>query len=131
MQQPTLSICVPARKRQLFRARHLRHIATIKELNYEVAISDDGSGDDSAGDARSHHDELKSIVCVRQETPLSSCEFQMAFKNSAADRYTIRTSGDDFVVEDGLLQAVHQLDADPTISAVYGAWEACTSRGSQ
>ena len=131
MQQPTLSICIPVRSRRLFRARHLRYIASFKELDHEVAIPDNGSSDEPTGVARSHHGELKSIVCVRQETPLSSCEYQIAVKTSAANRYTICTSGGDFVVEDGFLQAVQRPDADPTISAVYGAWEACTSRGPQ
>ena len=123
MQRPALSICIPTRNRRLFLARHLRHIATFKDLDYEVVVSDNCSEDDTAEVVDAYRDELKSVVYVRQQTPLSFFESQMAVMNSAAGRYAICTADDDFVVEEGLIQAVQRLDADPTISAVYGAWE--------
>jgi len=121
--RPALSICIPTRNRRLFLARHLRHIATFKDLDYEVVVSDNCSDDDTASVVEAFRDELKSVVYVRQQTPLSFFESQMAAMNSAGGRYAICTADDDFVVEEGLLEAVRRLDADPTLSAVYGAWE--------
>jgi glycosyltransferase involved in cell wall biosynthesis len=123
VQRPTLSICIPTRNRRLFLARHLRHIATFKDLDYEVVVSDNCSDDDTLGVVDTYRDELKSVVYVRQETPLSFYESQMAAMNSAGGHYAICTADDDFVVEAGLIQAVQKLDADPSVSAVYGAWE--------
>lgn len=123
MHRPALSICIPTRNRRLFLARHLRHIATFKDLDYEVVVSDNCSDDDTASVVEAFRDELKSVVYVRQQTPLSFFESQMAAMNSAGGRYAICTADDDFVVEEGLLEAVRRLDADPTLSAVYGAWE--------
>jgi len=121
--RPALSICIPTRNRRLWLARHLRHIATFKDLDYEVVVSDNCSDDDTAEVVEAYRSELKSVVYVRQQTPLSFFESQMAVMNSAGGRYAICTSDDDFVVEEGLIEAVRRLDADPTISAVYGAWE--------
>ena len=123
MHRPALSICIPTRNRRLWLARHLRHIATFKDLDYEVVVSDNCSDDDTAEVVEAYREELKSVVYVRQQTPLSFFESQMAVMNSAGGRYAICTSDDDFVVEEGLIEAVRRLDADPTISAVYGAWE--------
>jgi len=121
--QPTLSICIPTRNRRLLLARHLDHISKFKDLDYEVVISDNCSDDDTVGVADAYRSELKSLVYVRQKTPLNFFETQMAAVNNASGRYAICTSDDDFVVEAGLLRAVKALDRDPSISAVYGAWE--------
>ncbi|MEQ8248037.1 MAG: glycosyltransferase family A protein [Alphaproteobacteria bacterium] len=123
MQRPKLSICIPTRNRRLFLARHLRHISKFKNLDYEVVISDNFSSDDTATVAEAYRDELNALVYVRQQSPLNFFETQVAAVNNASGRYTICTSDDDLLVEEGLLRAIEHLDCDPTISAVYGAWE--------
>lgn len=129
--RPKISICIPTRNRRLFLARHLRHISTFKNLDYEVVVSDNCSEDDTATVAAAYRSELKALVYVRQPKPLNFFETQTAAVNNASGLYTLCTSDDDLVVEEGLLRAVAHLDRDQTISAVYGAWEGWRPEGKQ
>lgn len=120
-----MSICIPTRNRADLLDEALGYIASLKELNYEIVISDNASTDDTAAVVMRWRPELKNLYYVRQETLIEGTENAHAVCNAARGDYIFRLSDDDRIVEEGLLAAQSLMDNNPNAVAVYPRWHVC------
>lgn len=120
---PQVSICIPTRNRAHFLRSALEHLAKFSRLDFEVVISDNHSSDDTADVVESFRDRIPALYYVRQNEPLNFYETQLPPFNVAAGDYLVYLSDDDRLVEDGVVETIDRFEADPSIAAIYCAWQ--------
>jgi glycosyltransferase involved in cell wall biosynthesis len=123
---PQTSICIPTRNRAGELRNALQHLTTFNRLDFEVVVSDNHSDDDTPAVVESFRDKLPSLYYFRQNEPLNFHETQSPPFNLAVGDYLVYLSDDDILLEDGVLEAVAALEADPSLAVLYCAWQEVT-----
>ena len=119
---PKLSICIPTHNRAERLAICLRSLAAFQFRDFEVVISDNASRDDTAAVAEQLRGQLPSLFYFRQEKALNRFQAQSPPFNLASGDYLVYLADDDFLLEEGLLRAIQELDDNADVAVVFGTW---------
>lgn len=119
---PKLSICIPTRDRAKWLITCLRKLSEFQFRDFEVVISDNASSDNTASVVERFRGRLPSVHYFRQEKALDRFQTQLPAFNLARGEYLAYLADDDFLIEEGLLKAINELENDAGVAVVYGAW---------
>jgi glycosyltransferase involved in cell wall biosynthesis len=117
---PQLSICIPTYNRRGYLEGVLAALAPIRaRVDAEVVVSDDASSDDTAsflGDLAARD---RGLRVLRQPKRLGGFANTIEVLRAARGRFTVYHADDDRLAEDGLVEALGFLEANPAYAAYY------------
>lgn len=119
---PKLSICIPTRNRAVRLATCLSHIDELQFRDFEVVISDNASSDNTEAVVEQFRERLPSIYYFRQEVELNRFQTQLPAFNLARGDYLVYLADDDYLIEEGLLKAIDELENNADVAVVFGTW---------
>lgn len=117
-QTPRLSVVIPVRDGARDLGRCLRQIRETPDLDAEVIVVDDGSGDDSAIVAA-----WFGATVLRVETPRGPAAARNLGAGVATGALLVFVDADVAVHPDALPRIVARFDADPGLVALFGSYD--------
>jgi glycosyltransferase involved in cell wall biosynthesis len=120
--RPLLSVVIPVHNGGHDFERCLSRLRDSDRIEYELIVVDDGSTDGSGALARSF-----GATVVRNETPLGPAAARNLGARTATAPLVFFLDADVAVHPQTLRRAVARFDADPTLSALFGSYDAVPS----
>ena len=113
---------MPTRNRAERLATCLGKLSEFHFRDFEVVISDNASSDDTPAVVERFRGKLPDVYYIRQNNELNRFQAQLPAFNLARGDYLAYLADDDFLIEEGLLKAIHELESDADVAVVIGAW---------
>jgi len=119
-----LSICIPTYNRAAYLRAALSRFETHYRFDfpYEIVISDNASEDDTAAVAAEFAQRGLPVHYYRRTTNGGSLANTVCAFHQAVGTYVLYHADDDFLVPEGLRQAIRYLDDNPDVSACHAPW---------
>lgn len=116
-----LSICIPTYNRPRLVEQRILHIQNDLKLpfSYEIVISDNSPGDETAEVVRSFQANGERITYVKQDSTVPAYHNQCSVLRRAAGEYALFLCDDDFIIRSSLLSAIGVMDEQPGILAAF------------
>jgi glycosyltransferase involved in cell wall biosynthesis len=118
-----LSICIPTYKRPDILADTLSHLASIRNMDIEVIISDNCSLDNTPRVVSNFERKFKSLRYHCQSENRGPAENTQTALSMASGQYAYVLSDDDRIVPEGILAAIMFMDKNPQVVATYGGYQ--------
>jgi glycosyltransferase involved in cell wall biosynthesis len=120
---PLLSICIPTYNRASLLAKTLTHLRSAFGDEAEIVVSDNCSTDRTQDVIAAHAPHFRRFRTVRQTENRGSMPNFAAAISLATGEFLYTLSDDDEIYIDGIMAAIHIMQGDPNIVAVYGAYQ--------
>lgn len=118
-----LSICIPTYKRPEILAETLSHLASIRDIDIEVVVSDNCSQDATPDVVKMFEGKFGALRYHCQSENRGPAENSQSALSMASGRYVYTLSDDDRIVPEGIKAAVSLMDNNPEVVAVYGGFQ--------
>ncbi|WP_072393206.1 glycosyltransferase family A protein [Hyphomicrobium sp. CS1GBMeth3] len=119
-----LSICIPTFNRAAYLQNALSRFETHYRFDfpYEIVISDNASTDNTQDVAEAFARKGLPVRYHRRATNGGSLANTVSAFHHAVGRYAFYHADDDFLVPDGIVEAVQYLDANPDVTVCHAPW---------
>jgi len=118
-----ISICIPTYKRPDILADTLSHLASIRNMDMEVIVSDNCSQDKTPDVVKSFEGKFGSLRYHCQSENRGPMENLQTVLSMASAQYAYLLSDDDRIVPEGIQAATKLLENHPKVVAIYGGYQ--------
>jgi glycosyltransferase involved in cell wall biosynthesis len=118
-----ISICIHTYKRPEILADTLSHLASIRNMDMEVIISDNCSQDKTPDVVKTFEGKFESLRYYCQSENRGAKENSQTALSMASGQYAYILCDDDRVVPEGILAAIMLMDNNPEVVAIYGGYQ--------
>ncbi len=126
-----LSICIPTFQRATILRRTLEHLAASDGTEWEIAISDNASADNTEAVVKSFQGRFHGLRYARQATNRGAGANTDTCMRLGTGKYLYLLCDDDRILPDGIAAALAALEVDSDVAAVFGGhqeWDPVADR---